>query len=101
MEDRHTLSEPRVKSTNSLVWLVDIHRKGVKDPIDTIEISEETLPPRKKKGKVVWRLPSDHSRLVSLASLLSCIFLDFRANLFDISCLKSLPYFPVAIISCR
>jgi len=75
MEDRHALSEPRIQSNNkgnkndtqSLVpvWLVDIHRKGVASPIDTIEISEKTLPPRKKKGKVVWRLPSDHSRLVS------------------------------------
>ncbi len=73
MEDRHTLSEPRRNpsavdgATNSPGWLVDIYRKGVDDPIDTIEISEETLPPRKKKGKVVWRLPSDYSRLVSSA----------------------------------
>jgi hypothetical protein len=68
MEERHALSQPRIKSpeSGSLVWLVDIHRKGVPDPVDTIEISEETFPPRKKKGKIVWRLPSDHSRLVRL-----------------------------------
>jgi len=68
MEDRHSLSAPRPKSpTNtSLVWLVDVYRKGVSNPIDTLEISEETLPPRlNKKGKVVWRLPTDTSRLVS------------------------------------
>lgn len=66
MEDRHTISEPRIKSSpNSLVWLVDIYRNGVEEPVDTIEISEVNLPPRKRKGKVVWRLPSDHSRLVS------------------------------------
>ena len=72
MEDRHTLSEPRLKSSSSpttsssLVWLVDIYRKGVLNPIDTIEISDETLPPRvNKKGKVLWRLPTDDSRLVS------------------------------------
>ena len=64
MDDRHTLSEPRPKSPSTLAWLVDIRREGVDEPIDTIEVSDETLPPRKKKGKVVWRLPSDHSRLV-------------------------------------
>ena len=68
MEDRHALSEPRLQSSTDkdcLVWLVDIYRNGVVSPIDTIEISGITLPPRKKKGKVVWRLPSDQSRLVS------------------------------------
>lgn len=65
MEDRHTISEPRIKSPDSLVWLVDIYRHGVDEPVDTIEISEANLPPRKRKGKVVWRLPSDHSRLPS------------------------------------
>ena len=72
MEDRHVLSAPRLQqqqpSSNLLVWLVDIYRKGVSDPIDTIEISNETLPPRvNKKGKVVWRLPTDDSRLVSIS----------------------------------
>lgn len=66
MEDRHTISEPRIKSPDSLAWLVDIYRHGVDEPVDTIEISEANLPPRKRKGKVVWRLPSDHSRLVSI-----------------------------------
>eukprot|EP00551_Chaetoceros_affinis_P004482 CAMPEP_0203675876 /NCGR_PEP_ID=MMETSP0090-20130426/22512_1 /ASSEMBLY_ACC=CAM_ASM_001088 /TAXON_ID=426623 /ORGANISM="Chaetoceros affinis, Strain CCMP159" /LENGTH=472 /DNA_ID=CAMNT_0050542227 /DNA_START=44 /DNA_END=1462 /DNA_ORIENTATION=+ len=70
MEDRHTLSDPRPKSPSntSLVWLVDIYRKGVSDPVDTIEISNDTLPPRvNKKGKVVWRLPDDRTRLPSFA----------------------------------
>lgn len=77
MEDRHTLSEPRLKTTNndndttSLVWLVDIYRKGVTNPVDTIDICDESLPPRlNKKGKVLWRLPSDKDRLVSFLSLL-------------------------------
>lgn len=69
MEDRHAFSEPRPVPLDSTdgrhVWLVDIYRNGVEDPIDTIEISEDTLPPRKKKGgKVAWRLPSDYSRVV-------------------------------------
>ena len=69
MEDRHTLSEPRINSDASdgtLCWLVDVYRKGVDDPIDTIEISDQTLPPRKKKGKIVWRLPNDASRVVRI-----------------------------------
>lgn len=71
MEDRHSLSEPRIKTNNgndtkSLVWLVDIYRKGVTNPVDTIEICNESLPPRlNKKGKVLWRLPNDKDRLVS------------------------------------
>ena len=76
MEDRHALSEPRLQSSTDkdcLVWLVDIYRNGVVSPIDTIEISEVTLPPRKKKGKVVWRLPSDQSRLVSLLFLIALL----------------------------
>ncbi len=86
MEDRHSLSEPRLRSSSdekssntdntnvnvnvnassSLVWLVDIYRKGVTNPVDTIEICNESLPPRlNKKGKVLWRLPKDKDRLVS------------------------------------
>ena len=69
MEDRHTISVPRIKVPNeemALVWLVDIYRKGVSDPIDTLDITEETLPPRtNKRGKIVWRLPKDPEKLVS------------------------------------
>lgn len=65
MEDRHAISEPRLLSSTQPSWLVDITRDGVNEPVDTIEINETTLPPRKKKGKVVWRLPSDAERLPS------------------------------------
>lgn len=65
MEERHTISEPRLLSSTHLSWLVDITREGVHEPVDTIEINENTLPPRKKKGKIVWRLPSDAEKLVS------------------------------------
>ena len=35
--------------------------------MDTIVLNSKTLPPRKsKKGKVVWRLPTDRDTLVSL-----------------------------------
>lgn len=60
------------------VFLVDVFRKGVDDPVDTVVITDETLPPRKnRKGKVAWRLPDLESakggRLVS--ETLSIIFL--------------------------
>ena len=70
MEDRHTISVPRIKTpiiNAELVWLVDIYRKGVSDPIETLEITEDSLPPRtNKRGKIVWRLPKDPEKLVSL-----------------------------------
>ena len=52
------------------VFLVDVFRNGVDDPVDTVVITDETLPPRKnRKGKVAWRLPDLESakggRLVS------------------------------------
>lgn len=52
------------------VFLVDVFREGVDDPVDTVVITDETLPPRKnRKGKVAWRLPDLESakggRLVS------------------------------------
>ena len=61
------------------------------DPIDTIEVSDETLPPRKKRGKVAWRLPTDDSRLVChnimsrfpMDLFLSCSWLLICASLLD------------------
>lgn len=52
------------------VFLVDVFRNGVDDPVDTVVITDETLPPRKnRKNKVAWRLPDLESakggRLVS------------------------------------
>lgn len=52
------------------VFLVDVFRIGVDDPVDAVVITDETLPPRKnKKGKIAWRLPDLESakggRLVS------------------------------------
>jgi hypothetical protein len=65
MEERHAVSEPRLLSSTQPSWVVDITREGVDEPVDTIEINETTLPPRKKKGKIVWRLPSDAEKMVS------------------------------------
>jgi hypothetical protein len=58
MEDRHTLSEPRAITGLALpTWEVDVFREGVDTPIMTIVLDNKTLPPRKRKKKVVWKLP--------------------------------------------
>ena len=70
MEDRHTVSEPRVCPTatdKNLAWEVDVYRENVPDPIETLRIDDESLPPRMRKGKVVWRLPTEPGKLVSMS----------------------------------
>jgi hypothetical protein len=58
MEDRHYLSEPRpVPGLDLPTWEVDVLREGVDVPILTLRLDRITLPPRKSKKKVVWRLP--------------------------------------------
>jgi len=58
MEDRHYLSDPRpVKGLDRLTWDVDVMREGVDQPIMTVRLDSETLPPRKRKKKIVWQLP--------------------------------------------
>lgn len=65
-EDRHTFSDPRLASdtdpsfADMPAWHVDVYRKGVSEPVDTLLIDDSTLPPRKnKKGRVIWRLPDE------------------------------------------
>jgi hypothetical protein len=58
MEDRHNLSEPRpILGLELPTWDVDILREGVDVPILTVRVDERALPPRKRKKKVVWKLP--------------------------------------------
>lgn len=66
MEDRHTISEPRIHDiSQELTWEVDIYRDGVAQPIDTVIISDRVLPPRtNKKGKIVWKLPTEPGKMV-------------------------------------
>ncbi|CAJ1941067.1 unnamed protein product [Cylindrotheca closterium] len=60
MEDRHYLSEPRpIDGLKLPSWEVDIMREGVDVPILTLTVDSQTLPPRKRKKKVVWKLPDD------------------------------------------
>jgi hypothetical protein len=64
MEDRHTFSEPRpAHGYDKLTWKVDVFREGVDDPVLTLVIDSDTMPPRMRKKKVVWRLPEDHETL--------------------------------------
>ena len=71
-EDRHSFSDPRVapgSGGGNLAWEVDVFRKGVEGPVDTLRVDDNNLPPRvNKKGKVVWRLPNDKNRLVSFVT---------------------------------
>ena len=74
MEDRHTVSEPRPLSGGGddggkeiPTWEVDIIRDG-NLIVDTFILNKEVLPPRKnKKGKVLWRLPDDLEKTVSIS----------------------------------
>lgn len=69
MKDHHTISAPRETTSNDCSWEVDIYRKGVNEPVDSIIISDITLPPRKnKRGKIVWRLPVDKGILPSFGT---------------------------------
>lgn len=66
MTDRHSLSEPRICPTateDELSWEVDVYRENVTDPIETLTINDTTLPPRVRKGKIVWRLPTEPGKL--------------------------------------
>lgn len=63
MEDRHYLSEPRPISGLKLpTWEVDVMREGVDMPILTLQVDSQILPPRRRKKKVVWKLPEDLSK---------------------------------------
>jgi len=66
MEDRHSLSAPRY--IGDLQWEVDVFRDTVEQPVETLLINSETLPPRTRKGKVVWQLPSDANKLPSFGA---------------------------------
>ena len=59
MEDRHTFSDPRpVPGLELPTWEVDVFREGVNEPVLTLLVDESTLPPRMRKKKLVWKLPS-------------------------------------------
>jgi hypothetical protein len=58
MEDRHSFSEPRpIPGLPLPTWEIDVFRENVDTPIESLRIDETTLPPRRRKGKVVWKLP--------------------------------------------
>ena len=38
-------------------WKVFVHRKGVSEPVGCLHVHPSNLPPRKKKNKILWKLP--------------------------------------------
>ena len=60
MEERHYLSDPRpIPDLDLPTWEVDIMREGVSTPIMTMTVDSTVLPPRKRKKKIVWKLPDN------------------------------------------
>ena len=60
MVDRHRLSDPRY--IGDVQWEVDVFRENVDQAVDTLVINSKTLPPRTRKGKIVWQLPTDPTK---------------------------------------
>jgi hypothetical protein len=78
MEDRHYLSELRpVEGLELPTWEVDIFREGVDTPIMTITLDSNSLPPRKRKKKVVWKLPDSFDQVPKFG-------MEDRKRVFDI-----------------
>jgi hypothetical protein len=59
--DSHTFSEPRVvpEAPVQPTWLVDILRLNSGVVAGSLLINRQTFPPRRRKSKVVWKLPDD------------------------------------------
>jgi len=69
MEDRHTFSEARpAYGYEKASWNVDVFRKGVDDPVFTLLVNNDTLPPRMRKKKIVWRLPDSNDVIPNFGS---------------------------------
>jgi len=58
--ENHTFSDPVPVADAAIpTWQVDVLRPGVADSVGTLKISNDNFPPRKRKNKVVWKLPDD------------------------------------------
>lgn len=58
--ENHTFSDPvPVKDASSPTWTVDVIRLSGNVLVGTLTVNNETLPPRKTKKKIAWRLPDD------------------------------------------
>lgn len=61
--DTHSFSSPRpVPDSKVPTWEVDVLREGVDEPIATLIVNDETLPPRKNRKKTLWKLPSSYDQ---------------------------------------
>lgn len=62
--ENHTFSDPvPVKDASSPTWKVDVIRLSGSVLVGTLMVNNETLPPRKNKKKIAWRLPDDPEML--------------------------------------
>eukprot|EP00977_Amphora_coffeiformis_P013734 scaffold3666_cov160-Amphora_coffeaeformis.AAC.15 len=62
--ENHTFSDPvPVKDASSPTWKVDVIRLSGSVLVGTLMVNNETLPPRKNKKKIAWRLPDDPEAL--------------------------------------
>jgi hypothetical protein len=57
--ENHSFSDPvPVENAPTPTWTVDVLRRGGV-LVDTLTINSQSLPPRQKKKKVLWKLPED------------------------------------------
>ncbi|GKY99149.1 hypothetical protein MPSEU_000870400 [Mayamaea pseudoterrestris] len=77
--ENHTFSEPEpVENSSPPEWLVHVLRNS-NSPTDddvkkqtlvaTLLVNCETLPPRRRKGRVVWKLPDDFASVPKFGSV--------------------------------
>jgi hypothetical protein len=58
--DKHSFNVARyVEGSKIPTWHVEVYRQGVDAPVDLLLLDNITFPPRKRKGKVVWKLPDN------------------------------------------
>ena len=64
MDNHRFVPIPDVSSSSTLpTWRVQVFRHGVEDPVDELVVHRDNLPSRKRKGKIVWKLPDSVDQL--------------------------------------
>lgn len=60
--ENHTFQDPvAVKGAPTPTWTVDVIRDSGRVLVGTLTVNNESLPPRKNKKKIAWKLPDDPS----------------------------------------
>lgn len=56
--ESHSFATPvPIEDSSPPAWTVDVLRNGVDEPVGQLVVNDRNQPPRKRKGKIVWRLP--------------------------------------------